>query len=193
MSAEPAPLRVIDDQGEIAPACPSCEAISVQLRGAETELRAWRVRYENLKRDLEREAREDAKWPQAVEVFNAWRVLLSHKGCKWDGKRFFLVRPFLEKDGVAMCQRALAGAWFDAWAPTRRNGTAKRLDEWDRVFKDRSHFEEFANKAPKGWELIFASDESLKHHAAMPFADRKPVKLAAEAPESEVEQTALDA
>ena len=63
-------------------------------------------------------------------------------------------------DRVRLAARAIAGAGFDAFSTTRRNGSVKRFDEFERVFGDSGKFEEFVNRAPVGWEPKL-SDELL--------------------------------
>jgi hypothetical protein len=64
-----------------------------------------------------------------------------------------MVLPFLtrKKYGLKMCLRAIAGAKFDCWTKPRRNGTDYRHDGWDVIFSKPGTFEDFCNKAPRGW------------------------------------------
>ncbi len=96
--------------------------------------------------------------------------MCNHPNSKWSPDRFWLIEPFLSspryapdlEQRVVLCCRAIAGARHDAWTVTRRNGSVKRMDEWERIFgaPDRwrktsssaGSFEEFCCKAPRGWE-----------------------------------------
>jgi hypothetical protein len=160
MAANPAPdLRLVrPDTGEVIETeCDRCEVIghelaetADQLQGAEREIRAWRRRYANLKRDVEAEAKAHPRWDEAREVFDYWREKCRHPNSKLNAERFNLVEPYLRADGLEMCKRAIDGAAFDPFITARRNGSKKRHDGWELIFRDRGKFEEFVNKAPKG-------------------------------------------
>lgn len=152
----PAHLHAVQfdpETGElIEPECPECRKKQDQIDGLERDVRAWRARYAQLRRDKDREARENPLWPKALELFGEWQAVCGHPRSKWDADSFFLVEPFLKKHGYELCQRAIAGYAFDPFVTTRKNGSKKRHDDWSLIFGDRKHFEEGCNKAPKGWE-----------------------------------------
>jgi hypothetical protein len=169
MSAQPARhLRVVDtDTGEALDEHPEIEALQVIIKGLERDVRTWIKRYDELKRDKEAEAREDNLWPVAVRIFQAWqkstaqvrreagekRSATMRENSVFDAERFFLVRPYLKNKnhGPEYVLRAVAGIAFDHWAPRRANGSRKRYDEWERVFKNVGEFEERAASAPRDW------------------------------------------
>ena len=174
---------VVDDNGEIAPACPACAELATELRKAQAESRSWHRRYENLRRDREREAAEHALWPTALALFKEWRILCHHERCGWDAQRFELVLPMLKRDGPDPCRQAIAGAWFDAWlTPPRRNGSRRRVDEWHKIFESRDRYEDFANRAPRNWRALFADERTLRRHAAMRHGQREVDAAPVEAP-----------
>lgn len=150
-------LKLIDTStGEIVqqePTCPSCAFLQDQLDGVERELRAWRFRYANLARDKEQEARDHRLWPEALDLFEQWKLECKHPRSEWTPDRFFAIMPLLKRYGYETCSRAIAGIAYDPYTRVRRNGTAQRFDEWERVFKDAGNLERFANCAPKGWQL----------------------------------------
>lgn len=149
--AEPARhLHVIDPEtGEIHEQCPGCARLEDEIAGLVRDIRGWAARFAELKRDKDREARENPLWPKALELFGEWRRLCRHPRAAWSADRFFLVEPFLCDYGLELCSRAIAGAAFDAFETTRRNGSVKRHDGWELIFRDRGKFEEFCNRAPK--------------------------------------------
>jgi hypothetical protein len=170
MAAQPARhLHVIDaETGERFDECPTCATKEIELKGLQRDIRAWIKRYDELKRDKEQEAREDALWPQAVRVFQAWqtataqvrreagekRSATARENAEFNGDRFFLIQPYLKntkKYGSEFCMRAVAGIAYDHFHTRRRNGSRKRFDEWERCFKDAREVEERANAAPKDW------------------------------------------
>lgn len=121
-----------------------------QLDGAQTEIRSWRTRYANLKRDKEAEAAKDPLWPAAIELFKLWQELCGHPRSAWSAARFEQVRPFLDKHGSEICAKAIRGAAFEPFCTRRKNGTVKRHDGWGLIFRttDPDKFEEFVNRAP---------------------------------------------
>lgn len=149
--AEPARhLHIVDAQtGDVLDSCPGCSKLEDQVKGAEKDIRAWRARYADLARDKEAEARKSQYWRPAIEVWDYWRERCSHPKAVWNADRFFLVEPFLKADGAEMCKRAIDGAAFDPFVTTRRNGSKKRHDGWELIFRDRGKFEEFACRAPR--------------------------------------------
>lgn len=142
-------LQVIDvETGEVPSACPTCQVLKDQLRGAEREIRAWRTRCAKLEVDATAGVKDDPLWQEAVGLFDYWRRKTKHPRSKFTAERFLLARPYLERDGLDFCKRAVDGAAFDPFVTRRRNGTVKRHDSWELVFRDRGRFEEWVNKAP---------------------------------------------
>lgn len=144
-------LRLVDPEtGEITEqACPQCEYLQSQLDGAEKEIRAWRTRYANAIADKDREAREHELWPQAVGLFNYWRTLCGHPASKFTPDRFWLLAPFLKRNGLELCHRAVEGAAYDPMTRVQKNGAVKRYDDLDLIFRDQGKFESFVNRAPR--------------------------------------------
>jgi hypothetical protein len=139
---------VVDEQGEVDPGS-LIQQLYDQVSGLETEVRAWRRRYAELARDREAEAEAHKLWPAAVELFGYWKQACRHPNSAWTADRFFEVQPCLAKYGEAMCRKAIDGVAFDAYTVTRRNGSVKRFDSWDFVFKSAARLEECANRAPR--------------------------------------------
>lgn len=156
-------LKVIEydgDTGELhEPDCDACGRKNDEIAGLERDIRGWAVRYAELKRDKETEAREHPLWKVGEVIFREWRTLCRHPRSPWTPDRFWTIEPFLTntKYGdtidkrVGLCRRAVAGAAYDAYATTRRNGSTHRHDGWDLIFRSADKFEEFCCKAPKGW------------------------------------------
>lgn len=151
-------LHIVDaETGEQLDGCPSCAVLEDKLKGAERDLNGWRARYAELHRDKWAQAQASKVWPFAVEVFDYWREKCNHPNCEWDLARFTLVEPFLKRtkygktieERVALCRRAIDGYAFDCFVTTRRNGSTRRHDGFDLIFRDASHFEEGVNKAPR--------------------------------------------
>lgn len=167
MSAQSAPhLRVVDQNGEIHEACPNCQELQNQLDGAEKDIRAWRARYAALRRDKSREAKQHELFPQALRAFEHWQKACNHPRSSFTPDRFWQVLPFLEdeKYGFEIVIRAIDGAAYDPFVTHRKNGSAKRHDDWELVLRNAGKVEEFANRAPANWmmprHLVDESEES---------------------------------
>lgn len=147
-------LQVVDpDTGELRDHhCEECQAKDDQIAGLEKDLRSWRARYADLKRDKEQEARDHLLWPRAKRLFDVWRAECRHQRSRWSADRFWLIEPLLREYGMETCVRAIAGAAYEPWTYERKNGSSKRCDEWERVFANAGRLEDFANRAPRGFD-----------------------------------------
>ncbi len=150
MSAEPARhLRVVDQEtGEVEDLDSHIQELHVQLDGAEHEIRSWRARYAALADQKTKEAKEHRLFPTAVAVFDYWREQCNHPRSAFSTERFWMLLPFLERHGEAMCKRAIDGAAFDPFITQRKNGTTKRHDRFGLIFGEADKFEDFCNRAP---------------------------------------------
>ena len=151
MSAEPAPhLHLVNPEtGELVDDCPGCSERDDQIRGLERVIRSQASTIAKLERDRERSARTHERWSEAETIFNFWRVKCHHPRATFDAARFELMIPYLEREGPELCRLAIEGAAFDPFTTRRKNGSAKRHDGWELIFRDRGKFEEFCNRAPR--------------------------------------------
>jgi hypothetical protein len=149
---EPVFLVVHPTTGETRPLPEILQPYEDHIAGLQRDVKAEHLRYENLKRDKEREAEGHPLWPDAMKVFSYWKEKCNHPRSAWSPDRFEQIRPFLERHDVAICKRAVDGAAFDPFVTTRKNGSKKRHDGWGLIFRasEPDKFEEFCNKAPKG-------------------------------------------
>ena len=142
-------LHVVDTTtGEIKDDCESCRLLRAQLDGAEKDLRAWRSRYAELKRQVDENLEEDPLWNDALLVFKHWKAACNHPRSIFTADRFGLIRPLIDKYGIAACLRAVDGAAYDPMTKQRRNGSVKRFDDWELIFRNAGKLEDFANRAP---------------------------------------------
>lgn len=129
-------------------------ALEDHIAGLQSNIAGWAHRYAELKRDKQAEAEQDPNWPVAVRVFLHWQQVCKHPNSEWTVERFEDVLPYLKgrKYGPEMCLRAIAGAAYDPFVSTRKNGSTHRHDSWELIFQSPGKFESFANRAPKGWQ-----------------------------------------
>lgn len=181
MSAEPGLRLVNEATGEFVPFTDGDTAQLQQeiarlndvVRGLQRDVRGWAHRYAELKRDREADAKKDPLWPDAVRLFKLWRRLCGHPRAGWDADRFEQVRPYLKQHGLAMCERAIAGAAFDAFTTTRKNGSKKKHDGWELIHRNADKWEEFACRAPTPFvSELEAEDEVAAREAADVVAAR---------------------
>lgn len=144
--------RVIDANGQqIALLEDLVKPLEAQINGLQRDVRGWSMRYGELKRDKARLAKEHPLYADAKGAFEEWKRRCNHRRSPFTAERFWLVVPYLEnpKYGLRMVLRAIRGAEHDAFEVARKNGSRKRFDEWERIFKDAGTFEEFVNRAPR--------------------------------------------
>ena len=151
------------ETGEVS--CPHCLGLQDQLDGAHKEIKAWRARYANLVRDRQADAEAHALWPQAVRLFAVWKNLTGRKRSDFKADRFEQCLPFLKAHGQDMAVRAIVGIAFDHFSDHRKNGSRRKFDSWELLFRNMDRTEECANRAPKDWKLraseagwVFADD-----------------------------------
>jgi hypothetical protein len=137
------------DEASVAWLVAENERLQDVVKGLEADVRGWTVRHANLKRDKERDAQRNALWPVARRLFKFWQAECNHPRSAWGLDSFELVAPHLRKHGEALCMVAIAGVAFDHFSTVRKNGTKKRYDDWEFVFRDRKNFEECVNRCPK--------------------------------------------
>lgn len=152
------------------------QALEDQIAGLQRDVRGWAARYADLKRDKGAEAQESPAWPAAKRVFDYWRQECRHPRSAFTLDRFEMIRPFLEKLGdqkkpqperlaeaEALCKRAIDGAAHDPFITTRKNGTQKRHDPIDLIFRNADKMEEFCNRAPIKPPSSVSADAGTQH------------------------------
>lgn len=153
--ARPALRLVVDgESGEVLEReqrCSNCQTIQDQLDGAEREVRSWRSAHAQLKRERDADAPQDPLWPIAAELFRIWKRETKHLRSPWTADRFYDALPLLKKYGHVVFERAICGIAFDPYTKVRKNGSTQRYDGWETLCKTAGQFEEYANRAPKGW------------------------------------------
>lgn len=136
------------------------------VEGQQRDLRGWMQRYQQATLDTDLLAREHALWPLAQHLFWCWQVACRHPKATWTESRFWLVEPFLLRRRFGQelearyvgCAKVIMGAKYDAFTFRRKNGTTRKLDEWDRIFGGIKDYEEYQAKAPKDWQPTLSPD-----------------------------------
>lgn len=147
-------LRLLDpNTGEILGNCPNCQVKDDEYTELLRKFRSLSHEYSELRRDREVEANESKHWPEALECFVVWQEQCKHPNSAWTHDRFYLVLPFLRRKshGREMVLRAIAGAAYDAFEYTLRNGRKQRADNWEQIFGSVGRFEKFVNMCPLDW------------------------------------------
>lgn len=159
MSMDPEEMKhfqVVDTRtGQAHPLASYLQPLSDAIEGLQRDIRGWTSRYADLRRNKVTKAKESALWDLAAELFEFWRQECNHKRSKFTVERFWLIEPFLEDTehyGPEICRRAIAGAAFDPFTTKRKNGSTKRHDDWELIFRNAGKVEEFCNRAPQDWD-----------------------------------------
>lgn len=163
-SEVPAPgrakLRVVNPDGElesidVEQLQSALESAEQAIEGLEHEIRSLAVKNTQLKRDRAREAKASQNWPAAVEAFAYWKAMRTERTGRASRstltvERFFLVDPYLERDGLPVVKLAIDGAEHDPYRADRpnRNGSLEIYDGWETIFKNRGAFDRHVNRAP---------------------------------------------
>lgn len=134
--------------GEISD-CEGCREAAHIVAGLEATIRSQAATISRLRIDKERDARNHPRWNEVREVFEYWQRHCRHPRCKFNAERFWLLLPFIEDEGVELCQRAIDGAAYDPFTTPRKNGSTKRFDDIELIFRNRQKYEEFCNRAPR--------------------------------------------
>lgn len=116
---------------------------------AKQAAKSWHGKWLALQDDRERKMRDHAALPVVREIFDYWRRACKHPASEFGPDRFFLIEPYLRKYGPDLCKRAIDGAAFDPFITKRANGSPKRHDGLDLIFRSAEKFEEFCNRAPR--------------------------------------------
>lgn len=139
-------LRLVDpDTGELT-AAPKLQELQDTVDGLQHTIRSQSATIGRLKRDLNPEEDHDL-FPAAKRLHDFWRERCNHPKSKFSPERFKEVLPRLKEHGEGMCRRAIEGAAYDCFTTVRKNGTVKRHDGWELIFRH-DKFEEMVNRAP---------------------------------------------
>lgn len=161
-------LSCVEAETELRQLADEKQRAEDKLKGAERDINAWRVRYEELRRDKEAEAREHELFDTAADLFELWkrgmaRVEGKKKRIKFTADRFFTLLPHLKKYGVEDCQQAIIGRLYDHFQGERKNGDPIHYCEWDRIFGNlgngtpSENFIDSRDRVPDGWEKAVAA------------------------------------
>lgn len=153
--AREATLLVVNPAtGESIPFLEYTQDLRDQIEGLETDVRSWRTRHANLKRDKQAEATRHALWPRVLELFEVWKVKCNHPKTNFDADYFECGRIMYERHGEDVCKLAIEGAAYAPSTKPRRNGTVERFDDFELIFRSETKLASFVNRAPR--ELLQA-------------------------------------
>lgn len=120
------------------------------IAGLERDIRGWAIRYRNLERDRDQEARDSDEWPILEQLFGEWKRATRHFRSPFTLDRYEVALPFLRnpKYGEEMIRRGIRGIAFDHFSRQNRRGKTERYDGWEHLFKNAGAFERYVNRAP---------------------------------------------
>lgn len=145
------PALMVDANGEVRGECPSCSDKDLQIGRLLSDISSLKRQITMLESDPDRDAREHELYSEGARWHAIWREKCRHPNCEYGPEEFWLILPFLKhKTKRKFIAVAIEGAAFDPYFYRRKNGTVKRCDEWERIFKKGGgYFREFVAKAPK--------------------------------------------
>lgn len=146
------PLRLVNTETGEFEDRPSYDQLATDLANTTDKLRtAWRE-VRRLKNEQEDRHRAHKRRSEVESLFELWQELCRHPKSKLDfgpGSRFERLLWGLQTYDYEMCERAIRGAAFDPFTTRRKNGTMKRHDGIELIFRSAEKFEEMANRAPR--------------------------------------------
>jgi hypothetical protein len=164
---EQPPLELVDRRtGEAFDLDAHMQSLEDHIKGLQRDVKAEHMRYENLRRDKEREAKESAYWPFVYRLFKYW-VKACGKSSRYQFKtdRFELALEHVRHDPL-LCAQAIAGAAFDPWyPPPGKNGKSRPQNGWHHIFKNSERLQDFADRAPTGWQPPKGFAEALEQES----------------------------
>lgn len=127
--------------------------LEAQIADLERERRGERARTRLLLARLDDNRSTYPRRDEVLSIFGEWQEVCGHKNARLTPDRFDCLRALLDVTKPAAYPReffsaAIAGAAFDAYTASRKNGSVKRFDELTLIFRDGAHAEDFAKRAP---------------------------------------------
>ena len=142
-------LRVVTADGELLDGCPTCEEKDDVIAGLEETVRRLGSTITKLRRDREADAKNSDLWPTVQALYEFWKQECRHPRASLDVTDFEQAERFVRKHGEELCRRAIRGIAYDHWTSTRKNGSTKRHDTWEFIFRSNTNFMECVNRAPR--------------------------------------------
>ena len=125
-----------------------------QVEDLERDMRRARARERALLADKAAERRDYPRRDEVQEIVAEWRDVCGHKNARLSDDRFDAVRALLDVAKPKPYPReafsaAIAGAAFDPFTTTRKNGTQEKHDDIELICRNGKTFEGFIKKAPR--------------------------------------------
>lgn len=148
-------LKLIDTAtGEVTEygGCPSCEQAQAEVEEITRKWKGLLLENRKLKADKLAEILGAPERPITDLIHAVWKVAC-HRRRDLDLKDYERMNAMVRKLGLRTCLKAVAGASYDpTYAPPRRNGTRKRHDDLELIFREAAKVLDFADRVPEGWE-----------------------------------------
>lgn len=132
-------------------ACPQCEESQAVVEELTKKYKGLLLENRTLKRNKVAELLDAPERPQADLLHAVWKVACKRRR-DLDLRDYERMNAMVRKHGLGKCLQAVAGAAFDpGLSPPRRNGTRKRYDDLELIFRETAKVEDFAERVPEGW------------------------------------------
>lgn len=128
--------------------------LTAQLEDLERERRRERAHVRLLLARLDDNRTTYGRRAEVEAVFDLWRTECGHKNARLSADRFDAVRALLEVKRPQpyppeAFEAAIAGARFDPFVTTRKNGSQQKHDDLALICRDGKTFESFIKRAPR--------------------------------------------
>ena len=146
-------LKVIDTAtGEVREysGCPDCDRMRAESEEMDRKFKGLLLENRKLKSDKLAEILGAPERPVTDLLHAVWKVAC-HKRRDLDLKDYERMNALVRKHGLYKCLEAIAGAAFDPAKTPRKNGSWKKHDDLELVFRESSKLLDFADRIPKGW------------------------------------------
>lgn len=148
-----ATLRVIDTEtGEITEhsGCPHCQQAQAETEELTKKFKGALLEIRKLKADRLAEILGAPERPQVELLHAVWKVACK-KRRDLDFKDYERMNAMVKKHGLGKCLAAIAGASYDCAKTPRKNGTWKKHDDLELIFRESAKVLDFAERVPQGW------------------------------------------
>src|SRR6266576_1329585 len=134
---------------------PGIRILTLQCSSLEKALRAERLAHAKTKQEKEDEMEASPEYEIVIFLFEFWKRICQHPRAVLDLARYRNILPFLAKESVKTCARAIAGAAYDSFAQDNKAGKKVTYNDWEFIFRNRTNFEKEFNRAPANWKELY--------------------------------------
>lgn len=164
-------MRYVDADGSPTADAPSYGEALVLLDTTERKLKGSYLQIARLQADREAAALADPTRPQVELLHALWKRACNRRRDLDSTDREQMGAAVRRPGGFRKAVYAIAGAAFDPFVTSQRNGRADRKNDLELIFRNAGNTTGFANRAPRNWtpdpkaiaEIGGVSEELVRH------------------------------